>query len=400
MEGSRFSKKPTVPQEVSKNKNSLKANKEVTKSHKEEVLHNKLSTNNDNKHNTKQNFENNLRILYTNADQLTLSKKQELENLLSQNKPHIIAICEVKPKKKTERQLQDYTLDGFIPYHTNTDSDKGRGIVVLVHHSISHLVLQVQSEIEFEEACLIEIKLKDNDVLMFACIYRSPTQSDTSEQNNENLNTLLRDLASNKKYTHKCLVGDFNFKMINWQHWSTPYPETSKEERFLEALRDTFFFQHVNEPTRSRGADEPSTIDLIITDEEYQISELKYLAPLGRSDHSVLSFNFNCCVEPQASQTKYYYGRADFASMKRYLDDSGWIENYSRSVETLSVEESWVMLKDKIIQLRHKHVPSSNKNEPVWGKKGKFAINQELRQAIKDKRRHHRKWIKSTKSLK
>ena len=55
-------------------------------------------------------------------------------------------------------------------------------------------------------------------------------------------------------------------------------------------------------------------------------------------------------------------------------------------------------LKDKIIQLRHKYVPSSNKNEPEWGKKGKLAINQELRQAIKDKRRHHRKWIKSTKN--
>ena len=42
-------------------------------------------------------------ILYTNADQLTTSKKSELLETVERTKPHIIAINEVKPKNGNER---------------------------------------------------------------------------------------------------------------------------------------------------------------------------------------------------------------------------------------------------------------------------------------------------------
>ena len=90
-----------------------------------------------------------------------------------------------------------------------------------------------------------------------------------------------------------CLTGDFNFH-INWHQWSTPFSSRSKEELFLETLRNSFLYQHVLEPTRRRGTNEPSTLDLVLTSEENQVSDLTYHAPLGKSDHSILSFNFNC----------------------------------------------------------------------------------------------------------
>ena len=100
-----------------------------------------------------------------------------------------------------------------------------------MHSSISHLVLQIKPVNQFEEACLIEIKLQSNDIMLFGCIYRSPTHTTESDVNNNNLNTLVHHIASDKKYSHICLTGDFNFK-INWQLWPTPYPENSKEELF------------------------------------------------------------------------------------------------------------------------------------------------------------------------
>ena len=97
------------------------------------------------------------------------------------------------------------------------------------------------------------------------------------------LNLLLKEIAVNRKYTHKCIIGDFNFRDINWEHWSTPHDDTKADEQFLEALRDTFFYQHVDEPTRARGTDTPSLIDLMLTNEEHHIiSNLTYLAPLGK----------------------------------------------------------------------------------------------------------------------
>jgi len=46
-----------------------------------------------------------------------------------------------------------------------------------------------------------------------------------------------------------------------------------QEEKFLETIRD-FLFQHILEPTRCRGTDDLSTIDLILTDEKNQMTGL------------------------------------------------------------------------------------------------------------------------------
>ena len=102
---------------------------------------------------------------------------------------------------------------------------------------------------------------------------------------------------SNQDYSHICFVGDFNFRDIDWNTWTTNHNEESKEMKFIENLRDCFLFQHVLEPTRSRGADHPSTIDLVLTNEEMQITDLVYNSPLGKSDHSVLTFQYNCYRE-------------------------------------------------------------------------------------------------------
>ena len=92
----------------------------------------------------------------------------------------------------------------FSIFTTNIDSTSGRGIVILVHSSISHLVIQVAPVIQFEEACLLEIKLKGSDVTLFGCIYRNPTQTSGLDENNNNLNVLVYRLSDNKR-SHRLL---------------------------------------------------------------------------------------------------------------------------------------------------------------------------------------------------
>ena len=208
-------------------------------------------------------------ILYTNADQLTSSKKTELQHHIRTIQPHLVAICEVKLKRALEREIQDYVIPGYNLHHTNLESSKnGRGIAIFVHESVGKAVIQINSDISFEEMCLLEIKLQRGDVLLFGCIYRSPTQSSTSLLNNKKLNSFLRNIPS-KKYSHICILGDFNFKDINWKTWTTQHSEESKEAHFIEALRDSFLHQNIQEPTRRRGSDDPSTIDLLLTNDEF-----------------------------------------------------------------------------------------------------------------------------------
>ena len=75
------------------------------------------------------------------------------------------------------------------------------------------------------------------------------------------------------------VMGDFNFPKIDWKNWLTKGDKNS--ENFVESIRDSYMFQHVMENTRMRENCEPSTLDLILTNDENMIEELNYTSPLG-----------------------------------------------------------------------------------------------------------------------
>ena len=123
-------------------------------------------------------------------------------------------------------------------------SSCGRGIAIFTHTSIEKSSIQIQPELACL-ACLLEIKLRDGDTILFACFYRSPTPTEKSNDNNTKLNNLLRSI-SRKKYSHYCILGDFNYRDIKWQTWTTPHNEGSKKAIFIETIRDCFLHQHIN----------------------------------------------------------------------------------------------------------------------------------------------------------
>ena len=53
---------------------------------------------------------------------------------------------------------------------------------------------------------------------------------------------------------------------------------------FLEMVEDHNWFQHVENSTRFRGA-QNSCLDLILTNEENMVNNVQDLPPLGKSDH-------------------------------------------------------------------------------------------------------------------
>ena len=120
-------------------------------------------------------------------------------------------------------------------------------------------------------------------------LQKSQTTTSTSEKNNANLNNLLKYL-SRKKYSHQCFVRDFNFRNIKWFTWTAPHNEKSKGAQFIETIRDCYLYQHLLEPTRSQSTDNPSLIDLVLTSEVMQVSDIEYHAPLGKSDHCIFIF--------------------------------------------------------------------------------------------------------------
>ena len=146
--------------------------------------------------------------MFTNADQLTSSKMSEIKKHIENEKSMIVAVCEMKPRNAKDGCLPDYNIPNFSKHLVNLDTNIGREWPYThphTHTSIDKSVIQITPELEFEVVCLLEIKLRGGDLLLFVCFYRSPTPNNHSEANNENLNQLLQRI-SNKSYSHNVLL--------------------------------------------------------------------------------------------------------------------------------------------------------------------------------------------------
>ena len=69
------------------------------------------------------------------------------------------------------------------------------------------------------------------------------------------------------------------------------------------------------------------------------VSDLEYHSPLGKSDHSVLNFTFNCYLFQSGSKiTKYAFDKGDYESFKAYLEKQDW------QTEDVSTNKKWETL--------------------------------------------------------
>ena len=222
----------------------------------------------------------NVNCIYTNADCLT-NKISELRLQVKNHNPQIVGITEVKPKNfRYQLSNSEIALEGYELFGSNLQNKTGRGVCIYIQTTLQ--ANPVEFKTNFEESVWASIKLVDGDELLIGCIYRSSSGNDT---NNENLLKLLLEI-NKAKYSHLLIMGDFNFEKINWDTWSTPSNESGIDFKFIECIRDSFLFQHVNKPTRARIDHEPHILDLVLTNEEGMISNIEHLSPL--SDDSLL----------------------------------------------------------------------------------------------------------------
>ena len=343
-------------------------------------------------------FKDGIKFLYTNADVLTASKMVELRMRVAIEKPHVIAINEVRPKNlNNERTDEDYIINGYTLHSWPRD----RGINVWTHESLDKSVsfpTDKQLYTEELESGLIQIRLKNGDNLTLACIYRS---QNLSCKGNSEVNKLLK--AAANRSSHVLLFGDFNFRRINWNINKCCDDLNGPEPAFLDAVSDSFLYQHVTEPTRCRGGDTPSLLDLVFTNEESMLGDLTYESPLGKSDHNVLCWKYYCYTDAAMPKPHKKWDKADFASMNEEMRHHNWKfmapggPVLDDQTQAENVEHIWSEIKEKLHSLTEKHVPTSDKKNQHWGDKGDFPTSPELQQLISEKNKAHRRWMRSLK---
>ena len=330
--------------------------------------------------------------MHINADTLT-NKMAEFQFIVKTQQPDIIGVNEVLPKNfnrqiyKEEFQLENYEMVA----HSNIDENKGRGSLLYLEKSLINKQIHIEPGNAFEENILTEISLDENEVLLCGLFYR---RGESSTENDDNLIKLF-DNIKEKEYTHTLLFGDFNLPGIDWKSWSSPISNINHiENKFIECARDCYLFQHITEPTRLRGTDQPSTLDLVFTSEENMIEKVEITAPLGRSDHSIINFNFIAKNSPKPPKIQTLFHKGDYKALADELNVD-WEAELKKFPE--NVEYQWKYFSDKYNEAVNKHIPK--KIMLVNGKpKKKFTIplSQENLRKIKHK---NNLWSKKRKNL-
>ena len=218
---------------------------------------------------------NKFEVWCANVDMLSQHKFQELRFRVRQAQPMVTAISEVKPKSfKSDIQFVEYNLRGYEMIAANLSREsKSRGMILYIKDTLKYITSDMEIQ-NLEEAILCEIELEKNNKLLLWLMYRGPR---SSEENLRNMCKLMEEV-SQSKFSHVLLMGDYNIPGIDWEWNNTQGSVKSLEFRFLETVRDCYLYQHVTAPTRGRGSDKPSILDLSFTNEEGMVEDNNGLA--------------------------------------------------------------------------------------------------------------------------
>ena len=234
-------------------------------------------------------------------------------------------------------------------------------------------------KVDYCEYCCVEINCCDGK-LLFTSIYRSPN---SGVANNANLLQLMQEIGD-MKVQYKVLVGDFNLPHINWNNWTTRVGLAEFDTVFIEKVRDCFFNQHIKEVTRMRGESTGNTLDLLFSNDESIIEDIKLESPLGRSDHACV--HFQCQLQELEARSKRkveIYEKADYQLMKTRLNID-WTHYLSPD---LDAERKWVKFSNKMREVIEDCVPMKMSSRKRKRTNEHLPMNKKLWTKVKRKQR-------------
>ena len=308
-----------------------------------------------------------------NAESIT-NKINELSLLIDATSPDLIIITESHCNSTISDAL--ISIKGFTL--TRADRVTGRkGGVVLLSRSdffITNIVIKSHQSGSWE-GLSCDLQISKTTSLRVCGVYRSPGKLPDNAA--ADLLSFLQDACSPKK-SHFLLCGDFNFPTVNWETYTATGSTLASD--FLDFLLNASLTQHVNFPTRYRGINRPSILDLVITDSNNNITHIGSSPPLGKSDHIVILFDLALYPASTISSTDHFnYSKADFVLVNDMIACIDWEEELSG----LTAAEAFDVLDRFLRDIRCCYIPvysRTSKSRPKWlNRPTKTAINRKKR---------------------
>ena len=322
--------------------------------------------------------------MYTNADSV-INKRDELSSLIECEKPDVISISETTPKNvSTPVKPCELQIDGFDCFHNLETPQHHRGVAIWTRKTLKAQNFQLEDRFQnCKESVWCEIPLENGDRLLIGCVYRTPSDP---KENSKEINKLLKSVTNNR--SHVLITGDFNYPEINWKEESSPTNTDHPAAKFMEAVRDSFLIQHVMDPTHYRADQTPHVLDLVFSNGEEMIEEINHSAPLGKSHHHVLSFNFKAYCESTRTTSRLNFSRGDYDRLRQLIAEVDFT-----NLQEMSSNEAWNYFKEKVFEAVEMCIPRKTTNpnrrsKPVW-------MNDNIKDKLKKKRQTYQKYMRT-----
>ena len=268
-----------------------------------------------------------LNCVYTNIQSL-VNKKSELLKLLEENDIHIVFLTETLITES--HTASEYHLEGYqnpvIQF-----KDKG-GAAIYVRNGVDFLEVNVPNKCN--DAVWLSIKTDNNKTRLYGCVYRSPnSRTENNQRLLDNLNW------AREKYSEILITGDFNLPSISW---STGEASGTFATEFLEKCDELDLEQQVTELTRFRHGQNPSLLDLILTDEPDLIEKIEYMPPLGKSDHIAIKFCLKNAFTIRAKPQRLNYRKIDDPKFRNILKQQNWKQMFQPQKSLLNAAHDFL----------------------------------------------------------
>ena len=137
---------------------------------------------------------------------------------------------------------------------------------------------------KFPEHVWCRVMDSDRKELLIGVCYRSGN----TELFEDGSHGLLRQLLAEVGDKNVLIMGDLNYRGIDWDRLQL-LPQANREcQLFLEAVEDNFYTQHVVKATRGEAI-----LDVVLTSEAEMVSDVRVVDCLDSSDHSMLVFKLH-----------------------------------------------------------------------------------------------------------
>ncbi|KAJ3662573.1 hypothetical protein Zmor_006915 [Zophobas morio] len=280
--------------------------------------------------------------MYTNIASL-LAKLDSMTRYIEDNKPDCILLTETRLSSDISDSLiglNEYTL-----YRTDRTS-RGGGACILLKQALFNQFSVICNSKRYGNTELVSVDCSHNSQnFSLVCVYRPPGSPLVDDE-------LLYDEIKRLCHLRSNLIifGDFNFPNISWQNVQSQTNDDSTAQ-FIDMLHETNLTQLVAAPTRFRVGQEPSLLDLVLTNDPNLLGEIRHCAPIGISDHCVIETTLQYHSSSLQKHHFRKHSKINFEGLNSDLTNTDWTSLYSTSCCT----EAWNIFRNVLCDLVSRH---------------------------------------------